>query len=551
MKVMKININKKLIKVIIIAVMPLIGVAQNQRPNILLIFSDDHAYQAISAYGNKLVQTPNIDRIANYGALLENNFVVNSICGPSRATLLTGKYSHKNGYYDNGGTPFNTSQMVFPQLLQRSGYQTAWIGKMHLNALPKGFDYLNVLAGAGGQGTYFNPDFVNTNNDTINYKGYVTNLISDFFFGWLQQRDSSKPFFAVVGEKATHRSWEPDLQDLGAYDDVDFPLPDNFFDNYDTRLAAQQQDMTIDKTMRLREDLKVGQQFGNDTSIDINSLRETFKKYYPKKNFTDAEVLQFNRNSNGYARLDSGQAKAYRDYYGRITKEFEEKKLSGKDLVKWKYERYLKDYYATAKSMDRNIGRILDYLDSTGLSKNTVVIYASDQGFYLGEHGWFDKRFIYDQSLKTAFAIRYPNVVKPGLKIKEFISNIDWAPTILDIAGVKIPAEVQGESFLSVLKQKTPLSWKKDFYYHYYEYPQPHHVSPHFGIRTRDYLLVRFYKGVECWELFDLKKDPEQMRNVYNEPGYNKTVQDLKARLKNLIIKYEDKEALDIFNTPV
>lgn len=489
--------------------------AQNKRPNIVLIFSDDHAYQAISAYGNKIVQTPNIDRIATQGALLQNNFVTNSICGPSRATLLTGKYSHKNGYYDNGITPFNTAQLVFPQLLQQNGYQTAWIGKMHLNALPKGFDYLNILAGAGGQGFYFNPDFVNTNNDTITYKGYVSNLISDFFFNWLQQRDTSKPFFAVVGEKATHRSWYPDLQDLGAYDNIDFPLPEDFYDNYDTRLAAKDQDMTIDKTMRLKEDLKVGMQFKPDGR----------------------------RGS-----LDAEQAHAYSDYYGKITKEFEGKKLTGKDLVEWKYQRYMKDYYATAKSMDRNIGKILGYLDSTGLSKNTVVIYASDQGFYLGEHGWFDKRFIYDQSLKTAFMVRYPGVIKPGIKINEIVSNTDWAPTVLDIAGVKTPAEMQGVSFLPVLKQQTPADGKKDFYYHYYEYPQPHHVSPHFGIRTKDHLLVRFYKGVESWELFDLQKDPAEHNNVYSDPQYKTTITDLKARLKQLIIQYDDKEALAIFD---
>lgn len=488
--------------------------AQNKRPNIILIFSDDHAYQAISAYGNKLVQTPNIDRIANAGALLENNFVTNSICGPSRATLLTGKYSHKNGYYDNGRTPFNISQLVFPELLQQNGYQTAWVGKMHLNALPNGFDYLNVLSGVGGQGSYYNPEFVNKNNDTLKYKGYVTNLITDFFFDWLQQRDSNKPFFAVIGEKATHRTWEPDIQDLGAYDNIEFPLPDNFFDNYDTRSAAQQQDMTIDKTMRLKEDLKVGLVFNN-------------------------------RN------LDSFQAQAYNDYYGKITREFEKLQPKGKDLVKWKFQRYLKDYYATAKSMDRNIGRILDYLDSTGLSNNTVVIYASDQGFYLGEHGWFDKRFIYEQSLKTAFVIRYPGVIKPGLRIKEFVSNIDWAPTLLDIAGVKSPAEMQGVSFVPVLKQQTPANWKKDFYYHYYEYPRPHQVSPHFGIRTEDYLLVRFYKGVDAWELFDLKKDPKEMNNVYNNAQYARIITTLKEKLKKLIIQYDDKNALEIFNKPI
>ncbi|MFT4205320.1 MAG: sulfatase [Chitinophagaceae bacterium] len=494
---------------------------QANRPNIIFILSDDHAYQATSAYGNKWVQTPNIDRIARDGALLENNFVANSICGPSRATLLTGKLSHKNEYYDNGGTPFNTDQLVFPEVLQSNGYQTAWIGKMHLNAVPKGFDYLNVLAGAGGQGNYFNPLFVNKDRDTVEYKGYVTNLISDFFFDWLKNRDKDRPFFAVVGEKATHREWLPDLPDLGAYDNIDFPLPDDFFDNYDTRLAAQQQDMTIDKTMRLKEDLKVGQDFG----------RQPYKKLY-----------------GDYGRLDTAQADAYRKYYGGITKDFESRKLAGKELVKWKYQRYLKDYYATAKSLDRNIGKILDYLDSTGLSRNTVVIYASDQGFYLGEHGWFDKRFIYDESMKTSFVVKYPGTIKPGSKVTGLVSNIDWAPTVLDIAGAKIPDEIQGRSFLPLLEQKNVWDWPKDIYYHYYEYPQPHHVSPHFGIRTKDFILVRFYKGVDSWELFDLKRDPEELHNVYTDKRYEKTITDLKERLHALIVKYDDKLALEVFN---
>lgn len=493
--------------------------AQNKKPNIIFILSDDHAYQATSAYGNKLVQTPNIDRIAKEGALLLNNFVANSICGPSRATLLTGKYSHKNGFYDNGGTRFNTSQLVFPQLLQQNGYQTAWIGKMHLNALPNGFDYLNVLSAYGGQGSYFNPKFVNNANDTIAYKGYVTNIITDFFFNWLQQRDTSKPFFAIVGEKATHRSWYPDVQDLGAYDNIDFPLPNNFFDNYNTRLAAKEQDMTIDKTMRLKEDLKIGENF--ETS-DGNFVYD--------------------------GQPDSVNINAYKQYYDKIAKEFENKKLSGKDLVQWKFERYLKDYYATARSLDRNIGKILDYLDSSGLSKNTVVIYASDQGFYLGEHGWFDKRFMYDQSLKTAFLVRYPNVVKPGTRVNGFVSNIDWAPTLLDMAHVQSPHEIQGRSFLPLLKQQQANNWRKDVYYHYYEYPEPHHVSPHFGIRTKDYVLIRFYKGAESWELFDLKKDPEELNNIYNNTAYKNMIAYLKARLKKLILQYDDKEALQLFN---
>ena len=494
---------------------------QQKRPNIIFILSDDHAYQATSAYGNKLILTPNIDRIAREGALLTNNFVANSICGPSRATLLTGKYSHKNGYMFNE-RKFDVNQETFPVLLQQNGYQTAWIGKLHLGSLPIGFDYFNILP---GQGQYYNPDFIDNHNDTVRYKGYVTNLISGFFFDWLQKRDTTKPFFVVVGEKATHREWLPDIRDLGAYDNIDFPLPKTFYDNYDSRPAAKDQDMSIDKTMRLKEDLKVHQDF----AASPGTKGQGGAGYSP------------------YNRFDAEQKKAYDDYYGKISREFDEKKLSGKDLIQWKFQRYLKDYYATARSLDRNIGRILDYLDSTGLSRNTVVIYSSDQGFYLGEHGWFDKRFIYEESLKTAFLARFPGVIRPGTIVNGLISNIDWAPTILDMAGAKIPAEIQGRSFLPLLAGKQISDWRKDVYYHYYEYPEPHHVSPHFGIRTQDFMLVRFYHGVESWELFDLKKDPDELKNVYGDKKYAATVADLKKRLKNLIVQYEDTEALGIF----
>jgi len=341
-----------------------------QRPNILVIFSDDHAYQATGVYGNKLVATPNIDRIGREGAILTNNFVTNSICGPSRATLLTGQYSHINGYRFNE-RKFDFNQPVFTDQLQQQGYQTAWIGKMHLGNLPThGFNYYSLLP---GQGDYYNPDFINDKHDTVRYTGYVTDLITQFSLGWLDKRDTSKPFFLVVGEKATHREWLPSPEDLGAYDSINFPLPANFYDDYNNRQAAADQDMTVDKTMRLTEDLKV--------HIDYE-------------------------HTNIYNRFNDEQRKVFKNYYDKITSEFDEKKLTGKALVEWKYQRYLKDYYAVAKSLDRNIGEILAYLDSTGLAKNTVVIYASDQGFYLGEHGWFDKRFMYEESLRSIFVMR-------------------------------------------------------------------------------------------------------------------------------------------------
>nr|WP_229206962.1 sulfatase [Dyadobacter crusticola] len=482
------------------------------RPNIIFIFSDDHAYQAISAYGNKYVKTPNIDRIAKEGALLTNNLVTNSICGPSRATLLTGKYSHLNGYKRNDNTRFNTNQTLLSETLRQGGYQTAWIGKMHLNSLPAGFDYWNVLP---GQGSYYNPDFIGQPNDTTRHTGYVSDLITKFSTDWLDKRDNSKPFFLIVGHKATHREWLPDLQDLGAYDNVNFPLPANFYDDYKGRAAALDQDMSIEKTMRLKEDLKVNADFEKDWT---------------------------------YNRFNAEQKKIFKGYYDKISKEFADKKLTGKALTEWKYQRYLRDYYSVAKSLDRNIGKLLDYLDKSGLAKNTVVIYASDQGFYLGEHGWFDKRFIYEESLKTPFVIRYPGVIKPGTKNNDLVVNIDWAPTVLNIAGVKVPADMQGKSFLPRLQnsQTAQVPWRKEAYYHYYEFPQPHHVYPHFGLRTNRYKLAYFYGGADSWELFDLQKDPSEVNNIYGTRGTEALTADLKSKLEVLMEEYKDEEALKV-----
>jgi arylsulfatase A-like enzyme len=486
------------------------GEAQQQRPNIIFILSDDHAYQAIGAYGSLLVATPNIDRIAREGAVFTRAMVTNSICGPSRATLLTGKYSHKNGYPLNEQR-FNTNQLLLPEVLQQNGYQTAWIGKWHLGNLPRGFDYWRIL---NGQGQYYNPDFIGP-GDTVRLNGYVTNLISGLTREWLDSRDTTKPFFLVVGEKATHREWLPDIEDLGAYDDKDFPLPPTFYDNYAGRVAAENQDMTIDRTMRLKEDLKVHADY---------------------------------EHSGIYNRFTPEQKAAFYAYYEqKVSREFDERKDTGKALVRWKYERYLKDYLATARSLDRNIGYLLDYLDKKGWAKNTVVVYGSDQGFYLGEHGWFDKRFMYEESLRTPFILRYPGVVKPGSTIKAITLNNDWAPTFLDIAGVKVPGEMQGVSFLPLLKGTTgggkPVAWRKAMYYHYYEYPQPHHVSPHFGIRTERYKLVRFYGPSDAWELFDLDKDPHELKNIYGNKENAPLIASLKMQLNELIRQYDDKEA--------
>lgn len=513
------------------------------RPNIIFIFSDDHAFQAIGAYGGKLMPTPNIDRIASQGAIFSNVFVTNSICGPSRATLLTGKFSHLNGYKANE-EKFDVSQQLFPRLLRQSGYQTAWVGKWHLGTAPgDAFDSWTILP---GQGNYYNPDFI-TANDTIQREGYVTDIISEYAFEFLNGRDKDKPFFLVVGEKATHRSWQPDIQDLGAFDSIDFPLPETFYDSYEGRVAAHDQDMTVDKTMRLREDLKIHEGEVLDEKTFAARRAEFIKSNFGDRKLTPEQEKRIDANlrDGAYRRFTPAQREAYSNYYNKISKEFDEKKLSGKALVEWKYQRYIKDYLSTARSLDRNIGKLLDYLDANGLAENTVVIYASDQGFYLGEHGWFDKRFMYEESLRTPMVARYPGVIKPGTKVDQFVLNVDWAPTFLDIAGVAVPADIQGKSFLPVL-QNPSTPGRDAAYYHYYEYPRPHHVLPHFGVRTAKYKLIRFYGEKNFWELYDLEKDPRELNNIYATEGAGSVGTELKARLQQLIQEYDDKEAAAI-----
>jgi arylsulfatase A-like enzyme len=488
----------------------------SKRPNIIFIFSDDHAYQAIGAYGNRIAKTPNIDRIAAGGATFSNFMVTNSICGPSRACLLTGKYNHINGFTGND-KKFDINQEVFTRLLKGNGYQTAWIGKWHLGTLPAdAFDYWNILP---DQGRYFNPQFISQQNDTSRIEGYVTDIITDMATRWLDQQDSSKPFFMVIGHKATHRQWLPDLKDLGAYDSIQFPLPDNFYDNYKGRIAAAEQDMSIEKTMLLDYDLKV------NVNYDSNWV------------FRD---------------LNADQKKAYQAYYGdKISKEYEQVKNNPKALTEWKYQRYMKDYLATANSLDRNIGRILQYLDEKGLAENTIVMYGADQGFYLGEHGWFDKRFMYEESLRTPFLMRYPALIKPGTKVDDMLLNIDWAPTILDIAQTPIPSDMQGKSFLPVLQHpRSDKPFRDLMYYHYYEFPEPHHVYPHFGVRSKKYKLIRFYGEKNFWELYDLEKDPKEMRNVYGDASYADIDKAMKKELNNLILQYKDTMAQRLMNLP-
>ena len=479
-----------------------------KRPNIVIIISDDHAFQAISAYGNKYAKTTNIDRIAKEGVLFNKGYVTNSICGPSRAVILTGKYSHKNGFKDNENSHFDGSQDSFIKQLKSSGYSTAWIGKWHLESQPQGFDYWQILP---GQGQYYNPDFQMMDGTKKRTEGYVSDIVEDVSENWMDNRDKDKPFCLVIGHKATHRTWIPDTKDMGTFDNVTFPLPHNFYDDYANREAAKVQDLSISKTMVMGYDLKV---FKNDADA---TKEGTINRMTPE------------------------QRKKFDDYYLPIAADFKARNLTGNALTEWKYQRYMRDYLSTAVSLDRNIGRTLDYLDKNNLTENTIVIYMSDQGFYLGEHGWFDKRFIYEESFRTPMVMRYPGVIKAGTVSNDSVMNLDIAPTMLDAAGVAIPKDEQGKSMLPLFTDKKAKG-RDAIYYHYYENGE-HSVSPHFGIRTERYKLVRFYKRVNSWELYDLKKDPNEMNNLYGQKKYKKITEKLNSKMDQLLNEYDDQDA--------
>lgn len=484
------------------------------RPNIIFIMSDDHAYQAISAYGHGLNKTPNIDRIAKEGAIFTRACVTNSICAPSRAVMLTGKHSFVNGKVDNV-FPFDWNQDNFAKQLQKSGYQTAMIGKIHLDGLPQGFDYSNVLP---GQGQYYNPDFIE-NGVKKRYPGYVTTLTTQFALDWLdKKRDKTKPFCLLYHQKAPHRNWLPEEKYLDLYEDQDFQLPENFFDDYSGRgTAAHTQEMGIVKEMMWGHDMK----FEND----------------PYTNKPTNFIGDINR-------MDDKQREAWRNAYNKRNDEFLKLKPEGKELAKWKYLRYLRDYLKCIKSVDDGVGELLDYLDKNGLTENTIVIYTSDQGFYLGEHGWFDKRFMYEESFRTPLVMRYPKEIKPGTTISKLVQNLDFAPTFLDYAGVSTPKDMQGESFRKLVAGKAG-EWRDAVYYTYYEYPGVHAVKRHYGVATERYKLIHFYYDVDEWEMYDLQKDPHEMKSVYNDPAYAAVQKELHARLTELRKKYGDSDELD------
>lgn len=480
--------------------------------NIVYIMSDDHSYQTISAYDKRYIETPNIDWIANHGVRFTNSYVANSISGPSRACMLTGKHSHKNGFTDNSKR-FDGSQQTYPKLLQKAGYQTAVIGKWHLTSDPTGFDYWDILY---GQGEYYNPDF-NHNGTRVRRPGYVTNVITDVALDWLDnKRDKTKPFCLLLHHKAPHRVWSPDTCDLGAFEDKVFPLPANFYDDYEGRLAAAKQEMSIEKDMDLVYDLKMAD----------------------KENEIQTPLGQWGREN--YRRMSPSQREQWDAYYDPIIKKFKEDNLSGKALVEWKFQRYMRDYLSVIRSVDRNIGRVIEYLRQNNLLENTMIVYTSDQGFYMGEHGWFDKRFMYEESFRTPLVAYLPGG-KQG-DVPQMVQNIDYAPTILDLAGVEIPRDIQGESFLPLLQGKKMPDWRKSLYYHFYEYPGEHAVRRHYGVRTQRYSLIHFYNDIDTWELYDLEKDPMQMNNIYGKKGTEKLTKKLKDELKRLEKLYDVKK---------
>lgn len=494
------NLNKPgLLGLLSAAAAPVASVfAADSRPNILFVYSDDHAYQAISAYNDPrhLIDTPNIDRIGKEGMRFDRCLVTNSLCGPARAATITGKYSHLNGFYNNTNNSFDNTQLTFPKMLQKAGYETAAVGKWHLVSDPTGFDYWKILE---GQGIYYNPPMV-LNGTEIKTHGYVTDIVADSAIDWLEHRDKSRPFFLFCENKAPHRAWEPALRDLDWDKGRIYAAPETLFDDYSGRgIAEHSQDMTIAKTM-------------NDAD---------FKLVTP----TD---------------LDPEQRKIWDAYYTPRNQEMYEANLSGQNLVRWKYQRYMHDYLGTVKGIDDAVGRLLKYLDDHGLAENTVVVYSSDQGFFLGEHGWFDKRWIFEESLRAPLLIRWPGVTAPGSSSDRIVSNLDFAETFLDMAGIAADPAMQGRSFAPVLKGSAPADWRTAFYYHYYEYPAWHHVLPHYGVITARYKLVHFYYNADYWELFDLEKDPYELLSVYGRPDYAAVQQDLMKQLTEL--RHELKE---------
>lgn len=532
-----------------------------QHPNIVYIMCDDHAYQCISAYGSalsKLAPTPNIDRLAERGMRFDRAFVENSLSTPSRACLMTGQYSHQNGQRQLG-EGIDTTRTFFTELLQKAGYQTAVVGKWHMCCDPKGFDYYHVY---NDQGQYWNPQYrgTDTNNEFVVEEGYSTDLTTDHALSFIEHRDPSKPFCLLLHHKAPHRNWQANLKYLGMYDDVEFPMPENFYDDYATRgSAARTQKMSVTRDMRWEQDFKVPEM------LDLNNP--------DSKDSYNALMGEINR-------MTPEQRSAWGRYYFPRNRRLLEAQLKGKDLDNWKYQVYIRDYMSVIASVDESVGRVLDYLDKNGLTDNTMIVYTSDQGFYMGEHGWFDKRFMYEESLRTPLIVSYPGHTKPGSVCNRLVQNIDYAPTFLALAGVQQPKDMPGRSLVPVLANGDNVkNWRQSIYYHYYDYPTYHMVRKHDGVRTDRYKLIHFYgkggldavsenkyqnvpgtreygtmKGLESigyfepkdevvdyCELYDLQADPHEQNNIFGKPGTEKIMKQLQRELD----KYRKTLAVD------
>jgi len=488
---------------------------EHERPNIIFIMTDDHTTQAMSCYGGNLIETPNMDRIADEGMRFDNCYATNALSGPSRACILTGKFSHRNGFTDNAST-FDGTQLTFPKVMRENGYATGVVGKWHLISKPQGFDHWSILLGQNEQGNYFKPVFYE-NGTVVKEDGYVTDVITDKAIEFIDDVHDEKPFMLMLHHKAPHRNWMPAPRHLGIFNDTVFPEPETLFDDYEGRgEAARSQDMNIENTLDDEWDLKL---------------------------LTREEILAGNnRLHDVYIRMPEEVQHKWDSVYAPRIAEYRSGKLQGDELVRWKYQQYMRDYLATAMSVDESIGRVMEYLEEIGELDNTVIVYTSDQGFFLGEHGWFDKRFMYEECLRMPFVIRYPKMIKAGSTSKAICMNVDFGPTFLDLAGIEVPSEMQGRSFRKVLEKKgrIPAGWREAAYYHYYEYPAEHSVKRHYGIRTSDCKLIHFYNDIDQWEMYDMKADPQEMRNVYDDPAYADKRAQMHRILEQVQQEYED-----------
>jgi len=497
------------------------------RPNILFIFSDDHAPNAISCYPgglfDEIAPTKGIDRIAREGMRFDRSYCTNAICGPSRASILTGKHSHLNGFIDNNSSYFDGLQTTFPDLLREAGYTTAMIGKWHLHSNPIGFDYWEILP---GQGAYYNPDFIQMDNTRKRFQGHCNDLVTQKGLTWLKQAaDSKKPFMAMVQYKAPHRNWAPAFRHINMFDDVNMPEPETLFDNYENRSSVLKE-----HAMGIQDHMS----WGNDMKMQGKNL-------FPSHFTGGPGNGQFNRLSDQDKKTFIS---AYEDENKQFIKEMKAGKLDQKAITSWKYQRYIKDYLAVIQSMDEGIAKILNHLDNSGLAENTIVIYSSDQGFYLGEHGWYDKRWMFEESLMMPFVVRWPGKIKPGSVSNAIIQNIDYGPTFLELAGAKIPESMQGKSLVPIFKAagEKPKGWRDSIYYRY-SGERTHNVAAHDGVRTADHKIFWVPKTKE-YQLFDMKKDPQEMKSVHNDPAYAVVFNEMKQELDSARKKYRVHSAI-------